>query len=206
MPRSHAAEPVETRLAMRRLMKQRGIPLDKPEIAPRRVSPVEIRQNAARLSNTLFKADSATECCLWIEVVSRSALPLVIKHVGLEVPFVQEQFAWLEVPVRVSKQQVYRLPFSGDFFARPDVINHRLLREKLLPGVPIQGFLLGTIRQALPEKLKGEIIAKIRILDREGREACQSVSLYIDTRVFRRRETKPTARRQLALGSSKRLG
>jgi len=186
---AHTKDTHDARLAMRRLMQRRGIALDDVEIEPRRVLPVEIWQNEACLSSVLFKAGAVVECCVWVKIVSHISEPIVIKDVSLKLPFVQEQFAWLDDPLRVSKQQIYCLPFSRDFFARAEVINHKL-RQKLLPGVPIEGFLLGTMSQPLPKKLKGEIIGKLRIRDRIGREVCKRVSLYIDTRVFRSLEAK----------------
>jgi hypothetical protein len=128
-----------------------------------------------------------------VKIVSHATNPIGLEHVGLQLPYTEEQFAWLEDPLRATAQSFYRLPFSRDSFSREEVINHRL-HKKLLPGVPIEGFLLGVIHQALPERAAGEIVGRLRILDRSGKESCQRVSLYIDSRIFRAKSVTSSAK------------
>lgn len=176
----------ESRLATRKLMRERGIALDPLGARAARVLKLDVSQDVAPLTSMLFRAEAALECCLWVKIVNHTAEPIDLKHVSLELPFTQERFAWLEDPLRVSAKSFYQLPFSRDSFSRGDVINH-LLRKKLLPGVPIAGFLLGVIHQPIPEQVAGQIVGRLRLMDRTGRGNCQRVSLFLDTRVFRRK-------------------
>jgi hypothetical protein len=189
----------DVRLHMRKLMRERGIDLDAMDTNPKQVLPVAICQDAAPMPSLLFRAGSAAECCVWLKIVSHADKPIGIVHVGLQLPFSKEQFAWLEDPLRVTKQPFYRLPFSRDVFSRNEVINHRL-RKKLLPGVPTEGFLLGVLQQPIPERVAGHIIATFQILDRTGRGVCEQLSLYIDTRVFRSKSSTPAS---LKLGGTR---
>jgi len=188
--RTRGNEDRDDRLATRRLMEERGIALNPIEIIPARVLLLEVSQDAAFLASMLFRAERAAECCLWLKIVSHAAEPIRLKHIGLELPFTKQQFAWQEDPLRVTGQKFYRLPFSGDVFSRDDVINHRL-RKTLLPCVPIEGFLLGVLQQILPEHVAGKICGKLRILDRMGKEYSVLVSLYMDTGVFRSKSATP---------------
>jgi hypothetical protein len=174
----------EYRLATRKLMRERGIALNPVEVSPARILRLEIYQDTAPLTSLLFRAESATECCLWLKIVSHAAEPTSLKYIGLQLPFTKEEFAWLPDPLPGTAQSFYRLPFSRDLFRHDDVINHRL-HHKLLPGVPIEGFLLGVLHQPIPENVAGRLFGRLRILDWMGKEHCQRVSLYIDSRVFR---------------------
>src|SRR5207248_8700425 len=121
----------DVRIAMRKLMLERGIDLDKLETNSKQASPIAIWQDAAPMQSLLFRAGSAAECCLWEKIVSHATNPIGLEHVGLQLPHTEEQFAWLEDPLRTTAQEFYRLPFSRDFFSREEVINHRLRRMLL---------------------------------------------------------------------------
>jgi hypothetical protein len=187
------------RLTTRNLMEERGIALNPIEIIPARVLRLQVSQDAAPLTSLLFRAEGAAECCLWLKIVNHAAAPIRLKHVGLELPFTKQQFAWQKDPLRVTGQSFYRLPFSRDVFNRDEVINHHLSKN-LLPGIPIQGFVLGLLQEPIPEHVAGQICGRLRILDRMGNEYSQRVCLYIDTRVFRSKSSTPAS---LKLGGAR---
>jgi hypothetical protein len=129
----------------------------------------------------------AIDCCggtaFVISLLITNKLPrFAIADFGLELPWKQESFYWLEDPLQIDGTS-RRYRFGGKDlpeFDREQVINHHADVTRILsPGDSLKGFLLGYGFESIPEKFRhGMMIpAFVIVYDQLGRDHRSPVEL-----------------------------
>lgn len=121
-----------------------------------------------------------------IQLIITINLPnFAISAFGLEPPWQNERFYWLEDPLQIDgSSRCYRFG-GGDFpeFERSQVINHYAdVSQVYSPGKSLKGFLLGYGFAPIPEHFQhGMIIpAFVVVYDQFGRDYRSPVELRVD--------------------------
>ena len=119
-------------------MRERGIALDPLGARAARVLKLDVSQDVAPLTSMLFRAEAASECCLWVKIVNLH-LPNNRPQArsSAEMPFTQDVSPGWMIRYPSVRSSYYQLPFSRDCFSRGDVINH-LLRKTFAWGARLQ--------------------------------------------------------------------
>jgi hypothetical protein len=143
----------------------------------------------------------AIDCCggtaFVIYLVITIKLPkLAIAHFGLELPWKQPYFYWLEDPLQIDGAS-RRYRFGGrdlPEFDREQVINHHADVTRILsPGDSLKGFLLGYGFESIPEEFRHGMMIPgfVIVYDQLGRDhrspvELQAVRSHTPPRVLRR--------------------
>jgi hypothetical protein len=120
-----------------------------------------------------------------INLVITSKLPgLAIAHFGLELPWHQEYFCWLEDPIEIDgPSRRYRVRGSeGLEFDRHQVLNHEADVKRILsPGHSLKGVLLGYGFESIPADLHNGVMfpAFVVVYDQFAREYRAGIQLQV---------------------------
>lgn len=140
--------------------------------------------------------DYAGGTAFLIQLIITIKLPnFAISAFGLELPWKDESFHWLEDPLEIDgSSRCYRF---GDRdlpeFERNQVINHYAdVRRVYSSGHSLKGFLLGCGLERMPEQFRrGTMIpAFVIVYDQFGHDYRSSVELYSDRSLARPRVSR----------------
>jgi hypothetical protein len=121
-----------------------------------------------------------------IQLVITINLPnFAISTFGLEPPWKNEQFHWLEDPLQIDGPSLCYRFGSKDLpeYERSRVLNHCAdVRQVYSPGKSLKGFLLGHGFDPIPEEFRHGVVIPVCVIvyDQGGREGRFPVELRVD--------------------------
>jgi hypothetical protein len=193
-------------LALARRIRAAGIPIrieeDDGEGRHREEGRLLIRQVGGVVESSVADLDcGGTRYIIYIRITSNLPGRFAVSSFGLEAPWEDSLFYWLDDPVEIgARWNAYRFPGRDPLeFDRSLVINHHAdVRRTLSRGQSVQGLLLGVGFEPMPDRTWPEnlIPAFLTVFDQFGHKYSAPVSLWADRsrRLLSRTGTKARSR------------
>jgi hypothetical protein len=180
-------------LAVARRIRAAGRPVfiaedDEPSYVPS--DGLVVRQTGGAMESRAINCSGGTAFVIYLVIINKVPR-LAISRFGLELPWQQDYFYWLEDPLVIDRGwRCYRVPGDeGLEFNRHEVLNHQAdVTRMLSQGESLKGFLLGYGFEAIPESFRygAKFPAFVIVYDQHGREHRSGVELEVV-----RRPTRP---------------
>jgi len=142
-----------------------------------------VRQTGGVMESRAIDSGAGTTFVIYLIITSK--LPgLAIAHFGLELPWQQEYFSWIEDPLEIDgTSRCYRIPGpEGLEFDRDQVLNHHADVTRILsPGHSLKGALFGYGFESIPADLHNGVMfpAFVVVYDQFAREYRAGIQLQV---------------------------
>lgn len=165
-------------------MHERGIPVDGRvvECWATSCAGLSVHQSGWILDSEIFDLDSGgAGCMLNVTITNHSSRFIRLLAFRLEMPWLDADFRWIEPPWRKTPRgHTYDVPGSRLVGIEPEeVLNHQVgAKGILLPGVSLDGLLLGVFGRPMPKGYRDRtrLPPRLSIFDTNENEYSTSIN------------------------------